>query len=528
MVEFKTNTDIYSVCPELSCFKRPYQSSSGVMLFLQEPKSFVEAVQHSKCREAMDRELQALETNCTWILTTFPTGKKVIGCKWVYKMKLKADGSVERYKACLVAKGYNQVEGIDYIESFSLVAKAVTVRIFIAIAAAHAWPIQQLDINNAFLHGRLDEDVYMLPPDGYPVHQKNLQAYGFKQSENDHCLFTMFVDSAQLSLLVYVDDILITGPSLSTIQNVKDYLHALFTIQDLGDIRYFLGLEIARNPSGTYIAQTKYVLDIIKHTKLLHSKSVSTPFPQGLKLSVDCGAKIEQPDAYRRLVGRLLYLSFTRPDIFHCVQQLSQFLNHPCEDHWTASLHVVKYLKGCASKGIFLPSGNDFVLTAYRDVDWASCTDSRRSLTGFCILLGFGVPVALRVLLYCDNKATLYIIANPVFHERTKHIEFDCHVVRDAYKSGFVAPSPIRGVDQLADIFTKVLPLKSFCALMSKLGLVSFLQVPLAGWWGGGGWGVWVEYSHVDAADQDSDASIQALADNFMTHPLRFGSFDYK
>ncbi|KAK4404293.1 hypothetical protein Sango_0797900 [Sesamum angolense] len=198
----------------------------------------------------------------------------------------------------------------------------------------------------------------------------------------------MFVDSGQLFLSLYVDDILITGPSLCAIQEVKDYLHDLFTIKDLGDARYFLGLEIACNPSVTYVAQTKYVIDIVKDTKLLHSKSVSTPFPQGLKLSADSGAKLEHPNAYRRLVGRLLYLSFTRPDISHCVQELSQFLNHPCKDHWVAALHVVKYLKGCPSKGIFLPFDNDFVLTAYCDEDWASCTDSRRSRTRFCIFLG--------------------------------------------------------------------------------------------------------------------------------------------
>ncbi|KAL0448171.1 UNVERIFIED_CONTAM: Retrovirus-related Pol polyprotein from transposon RE2 [Sesamum latifolium] len=333
----------------------------------------------------------------------------------------------------------------------------------------------------------------------------------------------MFTDSGQLFLLVYVDDILITGPSQSAIQAVKDYLHALFTIKDLGDARYFLGLEIARNPSGTYLAQTKYILDIVKDTKLQHSKSVSTPFPQGLKLSTDCGAKLEHPDAYRRLVGRMLYLSFTRPDISHYVQQLSQFLNHPCVDHWTASLHVVRYLKGCPSKGIFLPSSNDFELTAFCNADWASCTDSRRSLTSFCIFLGpaliswktkkqstvsqstteahyrsmaamvcelcwisyllhdFGVPVALPVRFYCDNKAALHIMANPVFHKHTKHIELDCHVVHDAYKSGFVAPSHVKGVDQLADIFTKVLPLKVFCTLMSKLGLVSFTSSPTCG-----------------------------------------------
>ncbi|KAL0411950.1 UNVERIFIED_CONTAM: Retrovirus-related Pol polyprotein from transposon RE2 [Sesamum latifolium] len=301
--------------------------------------------------------------------------------KWVFKTKLKADGSIERYKARLVAKGYNQVEGIDYTESFSPVAKAVMVHIFLAIAASYAWHIHQLDVNNAFLHGHLDEDQYMDPPEGYVVESgivcklersiyglkqalrqwnleftRKLEAYGFIQSPNDHCWFARSSDTGNLFLLVYVDDILITGTSLSEIEDVKTYLHDLFTVKDIGDARYFLGLEIARAAARMYLAQTKYTLDIIKDTGLLRSKAVSTPFPPGLKLTTNCGAQLQHPDAYRRLVGRLLYLGFTRPDISHSVQQLSQFLSHPCEAHWSAALHVVKYLKGCPSKGIFFSS----------------------------------------------------------------------------------------------------------------------------------------------------------------------------
>ncbi|KAL2240879.1 UNVERIFIED_CONTAM: UDP-glycosyltransferase 1 [Sesamum indicum] len=318
----------------------------------------------SEWRDAMDVELQAPESNNTWRLSVLPSGKRAIGCKWVFKTKLRADGTVERYMARLVAKGFNQIEGIDYTDSFSPVAKSVTVRIFLAIATAHAWPIQQLDINNAFLHGYLEEDIYMLPPEGYEQSSSGLMA-----------------------LLVYVDDILITGPSLDDIAQVKSYLHQLFTIKDLGDARYFLGLEIARGSSSLYIAQTKYILDIVK------------------------------------------------------------------------------------------------------DTDWASCLDSRRSLTGYCIFLGdalvswktkkqstisrstaefeyrslastvcelrwvsyilsnFDIPVTLPIDLFCDNKAALHILANP----------------------------------QLADVFTKSIPLKPFLSLISKLGLVSFDPSPTCG-----------------------------------------------
>ncbi|KAL2249476.1 UNVERIFIED_CONTAM: Retrovirus-related Pol polyprotein from transposon TNT 1-94 [Sesamum indicum] len=352
-----------------------YTSFVAPLSILQEPKSFQEATQHQEWIDAMKAELAALEDNHTWILTPLPAGKKPIGCKWVFKTKLRADGSVERYKARLVAKGFTQIAGVDYMDNFSPVAKPVTVRVFLSIAAAHNWPLQQMDVNNAFLHGYLEEDLYMDPPEGYSVQlglvcklersiyglkqasrQWNVELtlklteFGFTQSAFDRCLFTKRTDDGLLALLVYVDDIVVTAPSLALIQSVKDYLHALFTIKDLGDARYFLGLEIARGSDGLYLAQTKYVRDIISDTGMSSAKSVSTPFPLGLKLTNDSGARLQQPDQYRRLIGRLLYLGFTRPDISHSVQQLSQFLNHPCVAHWNAALHVVRYLKGGPSK----------------------------------------------------------------------------------------------------------------------------------------------------------------------------------
>ncbi|KAL0375534.1 UNVERIFIED_CONTAM: Retrovirus-related Pol polyprotein from transposon TNT 1-94 [Sesamum calycinum] len=205
--------------------------------------------------------------------------------------------------------------------------------------------MEQLDVNNAFLHGNLDEDLHMSPPEGYQVapglvckleqslyglkqtsRQWNveltvkLQEYGFSQSAHDHYLFTLSTVSGLLALLVYVDDILITEPSLTYLQSVKSYLHNLFTIKDIGNARYFLGLKIARNSTRIYLAQTKYTQDIIMVTGLQHAKTVSTHFPQGVKISTDSGALLQQPDFYRHLVGRLLYLGFMRPDIFHNIQ----------------------------------------------------------------------------------------------------------------------------------------------------------------------------------------------------------------
>ncbi|KAL2232741.1 UNVERIFIED_CONTAM: Retrovirus-related Pol polyprotein from transposon RE1, partial [Sesamum indicum] len=452
---------------------------------LQEPRSFSEAVQHKEWRDAMNIEIQTLEANHTWRLSSLPLRKRPIGCKWVFKMKLCADGSVERYKARLVAKG-------DYIARFSPVAKIVT-------------------------------EIYVLPPKGYSVepnlvcklqrslyglkqasHQWNVEltikltAFGFVQSAHDHCLFIKSSPSGPMALLVYIDDILLTGPSLDDIMQVKAYLHRLFTIKDIGD-----------------------------DTRMLQAKTASSPFPPGLKLTAAADAPLSRPDSYRRLVGRLLYLGFTRPDISDSMQQLSQFLNQPCDSHWKAVLHVLRYLKGCPSKRLYFPAQNSFVLRVFCDVDRVSCLDSRRSLTGYCIFLGnallswktkkqctvsrstaeskyrslastvcelrwmsyilsdFSIALSLPINIFCDSKAAIHILANPVFHECTKHIELGCHLVRDAYKEDFIFPSYVPSSLQLADVFTNPLPLKVFLLLISQVG-TGLVQSPSHLW--GGYW----------------------------------------
>ncbi|KAL0301464.1 UNVERIFIED_CONTAM: Retrovirus-related Pol polyprotein from transposon RE1, partial [Sesamum radiatum] len=182
--------------------------------------------------------------------------KRAIGSKWVFKTKLRADGSVERYKGRLIAKGYNQIEGIDYTDNFSLVAEAITVKLFLTLVVANGWALQLLDVNNAFLHDYLDEDIYMTPPKGYQVKpclvcKLERSLYGLKQA------------------------------------SFKKYVYDLFSIKDIRDVRYFPGLETARNSDVTYLAQTNYAPDIIKDTGLKYARTVSTPFPQGLKLSLN-------------------------------------------------------------------------------------------------------------------------------------------------------------------------------------------------------------------------------------------------
>ena len=218
--------------------------------------------------------------NHTWTLTPLPPHKQVVGCRWIYKIKYNADGSIELYKARLVAKGYTQVEGLDCLATFSPVAKLTTVQLILALAAIFDWHLKQLDVNNAFLYGELNEEVYMsLPPGMHPAYsnqvcklQKSIYGlkqasrqwfaklssfliqHGYHQSAPDHSLFLKFSGSSTTVLLIYVDDIVLAGNNLFEIQLITGLLDAAFKIKDLGNIKYFLGLEVARNKSGFHLS----------------------------------------------------------------------------------------------------------------------------------------------------------------------------------------------------------------------------------------------------------------------------------
>ncbi|KAL0416773.1 UNVERIFIED_CONTAM: Retrovirus-related Pol polyprotein from transposon RE1 [Sesamum latifolium] len=497
----------------------------------------------------MKIELNALEINHTWSLTTLPPGKTAIGCRWVSKIKHNSDGSIERYKARLVAKGYTQQESIDYHDTFSPVAKLVTIRCLLAIASIKGWHLHQFDVQNAFLHGDLDEEVFMQKPPGYSkgssaqVCKLHKSLYGLKQasrqwnskftnaliefdftqSKSDYSLFTHGDACSFTALLLYVDDIIVASSDLTKIDQLQEFLIAKFKIKYLGSLKYFLGLEVARSESGIYLCQRKYALDILADAGSLGVKPSKLPMEQNLKLSKNSGQPLSDPSVYRRLVGRLLYLTVTRPDLSYAVQTLSQFMSSPTSDHLQAAYKVLRYIKAAPGQGIFFPAHSSLTLRAYCDSDWASCPDSRRSISGYCIFLGnsliswrskkqsiisrssaeaeyramantsceitwlsflfrdLQISVPSPMDLYCDNQAAIHIAANPVFHERTKHIELDCHLVREKIQAGLIRTHYVRTTSQLADIFTKALPTSVFHAHLSKLGVANIYSPTCGG-----------------------------------------------
>ncbi|KAF5451600.1 hypothetical protein F2P56_026693 [Juglans regia] len=339
----------------------------------------------------MTAELHALEANSTWTLESLPPGKKPIGCKWVFKTKLKANGSVERYKAWLVAKCYTQVEGLDYHETFAPVAKMTTIRCLLAVAASHQWIIHQLDVNNAFLHGDLDEEVYMIPPPGY----YSTEDSRFSQSQADHSLFTLVTSTNITLVIVYVDDILVAGNDRSQIEIFKSVLSTHFKTKDLSPLKYFLGLEVARSSQGIFLNQCKYALDILSDSGQLGARTASFPMEQNLKLTNQDGFLLSDPSPYRRLVGHLIYLTITRPDIVFAVNILNQFMHAPHAPHMQAATRVLRYIKGSPGQGIFFLSSNTLHVTAYNDYDWASCPTTRRSTPGYFVQIGTS-PISWR------------------------------------------------------------------------------------------------------------------------------------
>jgi hypothetical protein len=515
----------------------------AAILDSNEPKHFKDAILIKEWCEAMSKEIDALEANHTWDITDLPHGKKAISSKWVYKLKYNSDGTLERHKARLVVMGNHQKEGVDFKETFAPVAKLTTVRTILAVAAAKDWEVHQMDVHNAFLHGDLEEEVYMRLPPGFKCSDPSkvcrlrkslyglkqaprcwfsklstaLRNIGFTQSYEDYSLFSLKNGDTIIHVLVYVDDLIVAGNNLDAIDRFKSQLHKCFHMKDLGKLKYFLGLEVSRGPDGFCLSQRKYALDIVKETGLLGCKPSAVPIALNHKLASITGPVFTNPEQYRRLVGRFIYLTITRPDLSYAVHILSQFMQAPLVAHWEAALRLVRYLKGSPAQGIFLRSDSSLIINAYCDSDYNACPLTRRSLSAYVVYLGdspiswktkkqdtvsyssaeaeyramaytlkelkwlkallkdLGVHHSSPMKLHCDSEAAIHIAANPVFHERTKHIESDCHKVRDAVLDKLITTEHIYTEDQVADLLTKSLPRPTFERLLSTLGVTDYV-----------------------------------------------------
>ncbi|CAL9003048.1 unnamed protein product [Prunus brigantina] len=451
-------------------------------------------------------EINALLKNNTWTLVPPSSFQNLVGCKWVFRVKHNSYGTIERHKVRLVAKGFHQQPGINYTDTFSPVIKPAIIHVVLSLVVSRDWSLRQLDVKNAFLHGFLKEDVYMTQPPGFIdpslpsyVCTLNKAIYGLKQAPRawfhrmtcfllsvgfvhslaDSSLFVHQFEGHTIYFLLYVDDIVITASDDRLLQSFIDALGRGFDIKDLGNLHYFLGLQVTSQNKGVHISQLKYVYDLLQKHDMLLSKLVSTPMSTKAILTSNDGDLLSNPSVFQEIVGSLQYLTITRPNIAFAVNSNAQFMSQPRTPHLIAAKRILRYIKGSLDHGLFFgPQHHPTYLAAYAYADWAGWPDSHCSTSGYLVYLGtnlvswcskkqpivarssaeseyrslshasaestwlayllykLGARIQFPILLHCDNLSATYMASNPVFHARTKHIELDYHFVREKVALG--------------------------------------------------------------------------------------------
>ena len=403
-----------------------YGERANVAMIGADPKTFKQAMMSESTehwKKAMTKEYSALTEHGTWELVDLPSGANLVGCKWVYKTKRKADGEIDRYKARLVAQGYSQEEGIDYNEVFAPVAKYKSIRTVLAIANQLDLEVHQMDVVSAFLNGDLDEDIYMKQPEGFTskkfpnkVCKLKKSLYGLKQSARcwnqkihefmisskyiqstaDPCIYyrVQDVDGKKITMIVavYVDDTIIMSNDTKMLLAEKRRISERFEMDDRGELHYILGMEIKRDRKKRKmtICQKTYLNDVLDRFDMQNCKPVSTPMEAGKVFTVL--ADNEEPvdvKLYQAAIGSLNYAAIaTRPDISTAVGKLSQYMRNPSKDHWMGVKRVLRYIKGTVDHGLTFTHTDNFVLNGFSDADWAGCVDSRKSTSGYAFFMG--------------------------------------------------------------------------------------------------------------------------------------------
>ncbi|WJZ81635.1 hypothetical protein VitviT2T_001468 [Vitis vinifera] len=357
---------------------------------------------------------------------------------------------------------------------------------------------------------RLQKSLYGLkqsPRAWFERFTKVVKGYGFVQCH--------FPEGKLAIIIIYVDDIILTGDHEEKIDLLKKLLTKEFEIKDLGNLKYFLGMEIARSKKGIAVSQRKYVLDLLNETGMLGCKPTETPMDTTIKLEESDGSAPVDKGRYQRLVGKLIYLSHTRPDIGFSVSVVSQFMNNPTEKRMTAVIRILRYLKMTPGKGLFFQRTTKKEIEIFSDADWAGSVTDRRSTSGYCsfvwgnlvtwrskkqsvvarssaeaeframaqgicegiwlnrLLEELRVPLKHPMVLYCDNQAAISIAKNPVHHDRTKHVEIDRHFIKEKIEEGVFKVSYTPTNCQTADILTKALARGNFENLTEKLGMIN-------------------------------------------------------
>ncbi|GJZ01693.1 putative ribonuclease H-like domain-containing protein, partial [Tanacetum coccineum] len=510
-----------------------------VKALYEEPKKILEALNNESWVEAMQEELLQFKLQQVWILVDLPHGAKVIGTKWVYKNKRDERGVVVRNKARLVAQGHRQEEGIDYDEVFAPVARIEAIRLFLAFASFMGFIVYQMDVKSAFLYGTIDEEVYVSQPPGFvdPDHPKKvykvvkalyglhqaprawyatlstfLEEHGYRRGTIDKTLFIKKDKKDIMLVQVYVDDIIFGSTRKSWCDEFEALMKGRFQMSSMGELIFFLGLQVKQSQTGLFISQDKYVADMLKKFDLASVKTAITPMETKMALTKDEEGADVDVHLYRSMIGSLMYLTASRPDIMFAVCACSRFQVNPKVSHLIAVKRIFKYLKGKPNLGLWYPRESPFDLEAFSDSDYAGANLDRKSTTGGCQFLGrrliswqckkqtivatstteaeyvaaanccgqilwiqnqlldYGFNF-MNTKIHIDNESTICIVKNPVFHSKTKHIEIRHHFIRDAYEKKLIQVQKIHTDYNVADLLTKAFDGPRFNFLVVNIGM---------------------------------------------------------
>ncbi|GKD76672.1 zinc finger, CCHC-type containing protein [Tanacetum coccineum] len=452
----------------------------------EDPRTYNEAMQSRDAafwKEAIDEEIGSIMENNTWVLSDLPPGCKPLGCKWIFKRKMKVDGTIDKFKARLVIQGFRQKEGIDYFDTYAPVARITTIRLLLALAAIHNLVIHQMDVKIAFLNGDLDEEVYMKQPEG------------FVMSGNEH----KFDSSCKgVIICLYVDDMLIFGTDQNQVDETKKFLSSRFSMKDMGEADVILSIKIKRENKGIVITQCHYIKKILKKFNRKDCSPVNTLMDPVEKLKPNTGKPVDQLE-YSRAIGCLMYaMTSTRPDIAYAVGRLSRFTSNPSRQHWKAIIMVFKYLRGTKDYGLSYV-GYPSVLEGYSDASWINHVEDSSFTNGRVFLLGGGaiswaskkqtcitsstmkyefVALAaagkeaewLRNLIYdipiwpkpiapisirCDSAPTMARAYSPIYNGKFRHLGVRHSMVRELIRNGVISVEFVRTQYNLADHLTK-------------------------------------------------------------------------
>ncbi|GJU90878.1 retrovirus-related pol polyprotein from transposon TNT 1-94 [Tanacetum coccineum] len=506
-----------------------------------EPKNVKEAMTDPAWIESMQEELLQFKRLDVWVLVPLPDNIKPLTLKWLFKNKHDEENTVIRNKSRLVVRGYRQEEGIDFEESFAPVARMEAIRIFLAYAAHKSFTVFQMDVKTAFLHGTLKEDVYVCQPEGFidadhPSHVYKLKKalYGLKQAPRawydelstfllqnhffkgtiDPTLFIRRFDDDILVVQVYVDDIIFGSTHPRYTQLFSDLMKSRFEMSMMGEMTFFLGLQVNQSPRGIFINQSNYVLEILKKYGMEACDPVGTPMEIKDKLDLDQNGSPVDATKYRSMIGALMYLTSSRPDIVHATCLCARYQAKPTEKHLKEVKRIFRYLRGTVNTGLWYTKDSGIELTGFSDADYAGCKDTFKSTSGGAQFLGEKLVswsskkqdctalstaeaeyVSLSVCcaqvlwmrtqltdygfnfnkipIYCDSKSAIAISCNPVQHSRTKHIAVRYHFIKEHVEKGTIELYFVKTDYQLADLFTKALPVDRFNYLVRRLGMRS-------------------------------------------------------